>query len=191
MIVKKLVASLVFMGAFGASMAHANTQSDDFNKGMELHVQYKYYEALAHFKQGAESGDVRSQALYSMYLEKGIQVEQDLNSARTWMEKAANSGYAHAQYSLGMMLNKDPIVAKYGVVLTPEPKESTKWLMAASMNNYPLAMLELGKHYYKGYGVKQDKKEALKWISLACMSSVADACTYKKKLANELKAGAK
>lgn len=76
------------------------------------------------------------------------------------MQKAANQGYAHAQYGVA---RRELI----GQGIPRDPKAAAALLESAARQGHAMSQLTLGYMALKGYGVKQDKTEALLWLTLA------------------------
>ena len=80
----------------------------------------------------------------------------------------AESGYAYAQFSLGMMHNNGEGVAQ-------DYKEAMKWCRLAAEQGHTKAQHNIGWMYYIGEGVAQDYKEAMKWFRLAAEQGIEEA----------------
>lgn len=76
------------------------------------------------------------------------------------MQKAANQGYAYAQYGVA---RRELI----GQGVPRDPKAAADLLERAARQGYATAQLTLGYMALKGYGVKPNKSEALLWLTLA------------------------
>lgn len=86
----------------------------------------------------------------------------DAKSAAKWHRKAAEQGYAPAQYELG------EIYASGKGVLFQNDKQAVEWFHKAAEQGYVVAQNELGDIYLKGkYGVHQDKNKATEWYRKA------------------------
>lgn len=87
-------------------------------------------------------------------------------------QRAAEMGYAEAQYALGMEY------IKHIQELVPRDAakaEGARWLEKAAEQGHVEAQLELAKCYSSGKGVKKDEAEALKWARKAAESGDAKA----------------
>ena len=71
-----------------------------------------------------------------------------------WYQKAAEQGFAEAQYSLGEM---------YSSGVMRDDKEAVKWYEKAAEQGYMDAQKKLAYCYEKGIGVPENDKEAAKW----------------------------
>jgi hypothetical protein len=101
---------------------------------------------------------------------KGREHEQaeDYAEAVKWYRKAADQGYASAQFNLGFMYNKGK-----GVPL--DDTEAVKWYRKAAEQGDAKAQSNLGFMYQHGEGVTQDYTEAVKWYRKAAEQGQAGA----------------
>ena len=120
---------------------------------------------LAQIKMAAERGDAEAQyKLGERYKMRG-----DSHNAEIWQRKAASSGLAAAQYSLGCLLKNRIVYQENGQQVTRDanPTEAIQWFSRAAKQGHDGACDELGQFYQDGKTVKQDYAEAYKWFSLA------------------------
>lgn len=92
---------------------------------------------------------------------KGRGPESDIEAAK-WFQKAAEQGFAGAQWILGLMYVK-------GAGMPKSDEEAAKWFRKAAEQGFADAQFKLGRMYYQGEGVPKDDMEAVKW-----MRAVAD-----------------
>jgi len=85
--------------------------------------------------------------------------------------KAAESGDAKSQYSLGAMYAK-----KKSITL------AMKWIRKAAIQGLPKAQYDLGKAYASGEGAPLDRTKAIKWYRLAALQGHTDAKAALKNL---------
>ena len=88
---------------------------------------------------------------------------QDYVEALKWYRKAAEQGYAKAQYNLGLMYDNGDGVAE-------DHAEAFKWFRKAAEQGYASAQHNLGVMYAKGEGVPEDSVAAYAWFSVAAAS---------------------
>ena len=91
----------------------------------------------------------------------------DYPEAMRWYRKAADQGYANAQYALGFMYHK-------GQGVPQDNAEAVRWYRKAADQGYANAQYALGFTYHKGQGVPQDDAEAVRWyakIVASCFAS--------------------
>ena len=99
-----------------------------------------------------------------------------MNSAEAvkWYRKAAEQGFAAAQYDLGRMYFKGEVVPR-------DYTEAAKWYRklaeqdAAAAQYDTAAQYELGGMYFRGQGVPRDYVIAYMWFSLAAAKGDKDA----------------
>ncbi len=104
----------------------------------------------------AAAGNVEAQdELGSMYA-YGEGVASDYAEAVKWFHKAAEQGYARAQFNLGLMLHGAGSVV-----------QAVKWWRKAAEQGNANAQGSLGLMYYNGNGVPQNYVEAVKWYRKA------------------------
>ncbi|TAH01778.1 MAG: sel1 repeat family protein, partial [Sphingobacteriales bacterium] len=84
------------------------------------------------------------------------------------LSKAAEQGYARAQYNLGLMYEE-------GIGVLQDKKEAISWYFKAAEQGVADAQYNLGIMYTKGEGVLQDKKEAVNWYRKAAEQGNAKA----------------
>jgi hypothetical protein len=94
--------------------------------------------------------------------ERGDGGTVDYGQARAWYKKAAEAGYAPAQYALGIM-------DMAGRGATKDAKAATAWFRKAAEQGFAEAQVQLGGDLLTGVATadgKPDKVEALKWLLL-------------------------
>lgn len=111
----------------------------------------------------------------------GHGVTQDYAEAVKWYRKAAEQGYALAQYNLGAMYGN-------GNGVTQDYAEAVKWLRKAAEQGYASAQFYLGVGYYKGEGVIQDNVYAHMWWNIAASLGDADASKNRDIVAKKMTA---
>ncbi|WP_420405662.1 tetratricopeptide repeat protein [Nisaea sp.] len=158
-----------------------------------------YGEAMDWYRAQAEAGDAKAQFYYGLALERGAQGHQgetDRARAVELYKKAAEGGFALAQYRLGVLYQigqgvpKDLAEARkwfgaasdaglreaefnYAIMLETgtggdrDPEEAARLYEIAAGKGVRQAFLPLGILYARGEGVERDLIEALKWLILA------------------------
>lgn len=81
----------------------------------------------------AKYGDPEAQAILSLLYANGIGTEVDKKRSLKYLKKAANNGFAFAEYTLGMLYRKEQIVGKFG-------KDADYWIKRAAKGNYQPAV---------------------------------------------------
>jgi TPR repeat protein len=129
--------------------------------------------AVSTWRELADQGNAEAQFdLGSMFL-RGYGLPEDDTEAFNWFHKAAQQGYAPAQYLLGEMcgFGKNNIWRPYF-----NPLEALKWNRKAADQGFSKAQYKLGLLYsYGTLGLKEDKREAIKWLRKAAEQGHADA----------------
>ena len=100
--------------------------------------------------------------------QNGVGVSQDFAAAAGWFCAAANSGFAEAQFHLGVCYAD-------GVGVLQNDMEAEKWFEKAAMQGVPAAQRLLGLCFLDGRGVSQDFTKALKWFRKAAQQDDAVA----------------
>jgi hypothetical protein len=150
-----------------------------------------YATALKHWRPLALLGHARAQFKLGFMYQLGWGVAQNDTEAVKWYIKAAEQGDRTAQFHLGFMYanNRGVPLDNYA--------EAVKWFNLATEQNYPgarewrknivailhtaaqqgdaIAQVNLGIIYEKGYGVPQDRAEALNWYRKAAEQGHVDA----------------
>ncbi len=86
--------------------------------------------------------------------------EQGDVKALQWYHKAAEQGYAEAQFNLGLMYFE-------GQGVPQDYAEAVRWHRKAAEQGYARAQFLLGMMYFLGQGVPEDEAQAHMWINLA------------------------
>lgn len=109
----------------------------------------------------ATKGDTGAQiAVFLAYSGGLFGVKEDLDEAKKWLTKAADSGSPEAQTLLGALYFK-----------ADNKKEASKWLSKAAEQGNVTAQYQLGGLYL----VEKDYKEAIKWLRKAAEQDHAEA----------------
>jgi TPR repeat protein len=87
-------------------------------------------------------------------------VPQDYAQAARWYRKAADQGYAKAQYNLGILYGT-------GKGATQDYAEAANWSRKAADQGDPVGQAFLGRFYLSGQGVPTDYVQADMWLTLA------------------------
>jgi len=127
-----------------------------------------YAAALKIWTPLAERADPRAENWLGVLYHDGYGVTQDDRTAAAWYRRAAEHGYAAAQFNLA---------AEYviGQGVPRDDAEAARWFGAAAARSYVPAERELGTLYYEGRGVARDLQAALKWWRAAAAAGDATA----------------
>jgi localization factor PodJL len=108
----------------------------------------------------AEEGFAPAQYHLAKLYERGEGVSVDLNAARLWTERAANSGDINAMHDLGVYYAR-------GEGADANPVTAFRWFRQAAAHGLTDSQYNLGVLYEQGRGVTADPEEALFWFTLA------------------------
>jgi len=117
----------------------------------------------------ANAGDAASEYLVAIEYQKGDVVPRDFVQAANWYRKAADQGYALAQYRLGLLYQQ-----KESGIIKDDAQAATWLRKAADQGNAP-AQAALGLCFSQGTGVAQDDAQAVAWFQKAVAQSNPDA----------------
>jgi TPR repeat protein len=101
------------------------------------------------------------------YLGKGFEQPNHAEAAK-WFAKAAEQGYAKAQYNLGTLYESGEGVAQ-------EMALALKWYRLAAEQGDAPAQYAMGTLYRDGQGVNKNAKEARRWLQRAADQGYAPA----------------
>ena len=117
----------------------------------------------------AEQGDVEAQYLLATLMKKGMQnVSAKPGKAFYWLQHAANSGHAKAQFALGTQYLKGQHVSRSRTT-------ALKWFNRAAMQRVPEAHYNLALMHEKGEGVEANMAKAIDFYRSAAELGSADA----------------
>lgn len=159
----------------------ARLNEGDYAKAMEL-------------QEAAEGGSAEAQCQLGRMYAEGKGVHQDDDLAACWYRRAADQGFAEAEYRLGAayywVVPEDEVKAEHwvrkaaeqghaeaqnllGEILFNTP-ESAKWSRLAAEQGLAEAQYSLGVMYWRGDPVQQDYAEAVKWYRKAAEQGFAE-----------------
>lgn len=95
------------------------------------------------------------------YLE-GKGVKSDTSQAFNFLSKATADNFAPAWVLLGQLYEQGQTYDKNDKPLPPSPEKAFTMYKKAADLNHMRGLIEVGRCYYKGLGVKQNKQEGLK-----------------------------
>ena len=84
-----------------------------------------------------------------------------------WYRKAAEQGFAEAQYNLGVCYNN-------GHGITQDYKQAVRWYRKAAEQGHARAQHNLGASYVNGEGVLEDYVQAYKWFNIASTNGLEE-----------------
>jgi TPR repeat protein len=93
---------------------------------------------------------------------------QDFSAATGFYRKAAEAGYAPAEYQLGCAYEA-------GLGIERDLKQAAAWYRKAADQGNPEAQNDLGAMYAKGQGVPRNDRQAVRWYRLAAAQKNPEA----------------
>ncbi len=116
-----------------------------------------------------------------LYEAGAVGVSKNLNEARRWTERAAQSGQPAAMYNLASYFYSGEGGAK-------DPATAAEWFRRAAGRGVVNSQYNLAQLYERGYGVSQSDSEAYKWYLVAAAAGDAEAKTHAEALRRKLPA---
>lgn len=99
---------------------------------------------------------------------RGEGLAQDYRQAQEAFLKAADNGYAMAQFYMGVLYEN-------GLGMERDYETAFSWYEKAAEQNYAPALNQIGYLYYNGNGVEADVKQAIYYHKLAAMQGYGPA----------------
>lgn len=116
--------------------------------------------AAASLRAAAEQGIPAAQYRYAKLLETGDGIEQDLEAARRWTERAANSGHVRAMHNLG-------VIHYYGAGGSQNLEAAARWFQEAALMGSRDSQFNLALMFEQGEGVPLSLPDAFAWYTIA------------------------
>ena len=116
----------------------------------------------------ANEEDVFAQASAAWGYREGYGTAVDHVEAVKWVRKAAEQGFARAQYDLGFMY-------EFGRGVERSYEKAREWYLKAADQGYADAQYNLGDMYEYGTGVEQSYEKAAEWVQKAAEQGLAYA----------------
>lgn len=116
----------------------------------------RYEDAAKNYRLLAEQGAVGAQLRLGWMYHAGKGVQKNLDEAEKWYLKAAITDSPEAQFYLATLYRSKE-----------QYKQAIEWLQKSALQNYAPATYLLGKLYYMGEGVDQNRGTAFKYFEQA------------------------
>lgn len=126
-------------------------------------------DAVAHDEQSAEGNDPAALFILANRYEVGKGVEKDLNKSFSLCKRAADMGYAPAQYTVAMYYGRGQGTAK-------DDKEAFNYLLKSAKQDCDMAYGALANCYYWGKGTAVNYPEARYWGEKGVEKDDSTAC---------------
>jgi hypothetical protein len=150
------------------SQAGASSDSDASEAASKAFFAGDYVKAGQIWEKLAAENDPAAMTNLGIMYEKGLGVKRDMKTAEAIYLRAANLGYAEAQFDLGnLYYNGDGIKQDY--------KQAGHWYMAAALSGHLRSQYYLAQMYENGQGVPEDRLNALKWYVKAADGGLPEA----------------
>lgn len=174
-----------------ALLAATAPAAADFRAGVEAARAGNFERALSEWRPLAEDGDPRAQYSIGFLYAKGTGVEADAVKAAEWYRKAAEQGYAPAQFFLGRLYSGED-AAESLVREEEQSRDSGEgrmlrgprdmrleralyWYRKAADQGLARAQNNIGLFYHRGQGVTRDPGEAADWYRRAAEQGLPQA----------------
>jgi TPR repeat protein len=129
-------------------------------------------------QQRAEAKDPASQTALASCYDLGMHVKPDGKASIGLLTKAANQGYAPAQYEVGR-------IYLYGRGIPIDYAQALVWESKAAEQGDPRAQRDLAFMYERGFGVAADPAKAAEWNQKAAAQGNAEAQLHLAKALDE------
>jgi TPR repeat protein len=147
---------------------NTNQQINAYNCSLDL---LQGNNALQDFKksfllnaQAANHGYHDAVLAMGWYFLRGIGVEGDSEKAKKWYRKSARQGEPMAMFSLGQIAH-----------IEKDFDESFTWFKRAEKAGHARSGYYIGRQYWNGQGVEQNRKEAMRLFQAAAGQKVTEA----------------
>ena len=135
--------------------------------------------SLDDMRAAAALGDPVAQSVLGYKYDVGEDVPQDHAMAASWYRRAAERGYANAQFNLAEMLLD-------GVGVEQSSEQAFAWYSKAAIQGHSTAQYNLAVMYSKGEGVVADNRLAYVWFALSAEGDADGAIQAREMVAKEI-----
>src|SRR5579859_578625 len=129
-------------------------------------------------QQRADANDPAAQTAVASCYDLGMHVNPDGKESIRWITKAANQGYAPAEYELGR-------IYLYGRGINIDYAQALLWESKAAEKGDPRAQRDMAFMYERGFGVAVDSAKAAEWNQKAAAQGNAEAQLHLAKALDE------
>lgn len=129
-------------------------------------------------QQRVDANDPAAQTALASCYDLGIHVKPDGKESIRWLTKAANQGYAPAEYEVGR-------IYLYGRGIPIDYAQALVWERKAAEQGDPRAQRDLAFMYERGFGVAADPAKAAEWNQKAATQGNAEAQLHLAKALDE------
>jgi len=137
--------------------AATTSRADPYSAGISAFASGDYAGALKLLRPLAEQGDFKAMNVVGGIYVGGFGVEKDCAKGTPMVLRAAQAGYARAQYDMGRFYAT-------GTCVPASPRESLAWHLKAAKQHDPDAAFAAGLGYAEGASGRMDLGEAYCWF---------------------------
>jgi TPR repeat protein len=137
-------------------MNENNNRGNAHEIASELFDQRKFKEAFQEYCALANDESITGQLMVGWMYHSGLGVEQNLEKAQQWYQKAANANSSEGEFYLGALYRSKQ-----------QYPQAVEWLTKSAAQKYMPAIYRLGKMYDIGEGVNKDHAKAYKYLEQA------------------------
>ena len=151
--------------------------AEAFNLGLACHEKGDYVQATQQFRTAAELGLTTAQCRLALCYFEGEGVEQDLDMAILWVERASKQGLESAAELLKLLKAAKEHPFDLGVACLKQEDfvQAARLFRIAAKQGDAKAQFNLALCYQQGLGVEQNDSEAFHWYHEAAEQGIADA----------------
>ena len=125
-------------------------------------------DSIGVWEKKAQDGDPLAQNLMGLAHKYGTLVRQDHGLSVEWFRKAAEQGFADAQFNLGRIYGPADGLYRKRRAAPEDYAQAVKWLRRAAEQGYTPAQTKVAELYASGgHGLERDYVQAYFWMGLA------------------------
>ncbi|MGN1357434.1 MAG: tetratricopeptide repeat protein [Succinivibrionaceae bacterium] len=154
---------------FARSIGLRNEENITLEECQRLYNNENYTRAFEYcLKYTMENEEPQIWAMLGSMYSRGLGCNVNKVEAFNWMLRAANAGFAEAEYKVGKMYET-------GFGTAQDPTEALMWITKAANHYYPQAAYELSDMYASGDRVNPDRNKAFAYCYIAANAGMAQA----------------
>lgn len=186
---KKIFLICLLIISYILSYSQTSNGLDYNTEGIQYYNENNIEAAVACFKKSASLGNAYGQYNLGICYFRALGVPYDETKAAQWMLKAANQGFAWAQYKMGffchrknndtkslewyqMAASQGNVLAEFKVgeyydLIDENPSKAMNWYRKAALHGSVWAQIAMGDHYADGDYVTKNLQTAEYWYKKA------------------------
>ena len=165
-----IIAVILTGGAVGAGGLVCGPALADFEGGQTAYAAGRHREAFLEWELDADRGNPVAQYFIGNMYASGEGVDQDLEIANSFYQKAAEQGHVESAVKLATNYRLGQGVEDVDL------REASKWLYMAAEAGHPIARFDLGELFLYGdhqHGLEPAPYHASQWFRLASLDGIA------------------